>query len=179
MIKPKFYLVCGMCGSGKTTYAKPFAYENGFRYINPDDFYALYNGDERRHEHEFEVWMTIFRVLHEAEQDGVSCVLDTNALTASNRSQFLDWFPGFDHHLIYISAPIRNCRANNRKRDRRISDTEFNLMLLSFQEPKAEEDSRWVSFTMINSLGDGKFCILEQYEDIPMEYFEAGGTTDG
>lgn len=149
MTIPRLYLVCGMCGAGKTTYAKSFAHENGFRYVNPDDFYALYNGDERIHIHGFDVWMSVFRVLHLCETDGISVVLDTNALTVTDRTQFLDWFPEFEHHLIFIDAPIDMCRANNAKRDRRISDLEFDRMVKFFQPPTVHEDQRWVSFRRI------------------------------
>ena len=36
----KMYLMSGLSGSGKTTYARKFAADNDLLYLNVDDFYV-------------------------------------------------------------------------------------------------------------------------------------------
>ena len=143
------YLMTGLSGSGKTTFAKKFASENNLVYLCPDDFYKLFHddGSAAGHRHEFDVWMALFRAIHIAEQDGKSVVVDTNAPTEVDRVQFLNWFPGFDRYiLIYIEADKELCRKNNLRRDRIVPNSEFEQMIKRFQPPFEENieiDERW------------------------------------
>lgn len=145
--KPKLYMLCGLPGSGKTTFARKFAEDYGYQYLGPDSFYALFNGYETLHIHKFEIWMAVYRALHMAEQDGRSVVFDTNAPTVVDRSQILDWFPGFEPHLIYIEASESLCLQNNNARRRVIPTEEMERLIRSFTVPCVSEDRRWKSMT--------------------------------
>lgn len=174
MSKPKLFLMCGISGSGKTTFARRFAESFGLHYISPDDFYALYNGDERKHKNEFEIWMSLFRALHMAEQDGASVIFDTNAPTMVDRTQILNWFPDFEHHMICITAPPELCKRNNKSRRRVIPDDVMEKMIQDFQVPcecewipRASEwayEKRWQSITILNNESNEGFELtLRQY----------------
>ena len=155
MSKPKLFMMCGVSGSGKTTFARRFAENHRLRYLNPDNFYAIYNGDEREHKHEFEIWMALFRALHMAEQDGVDVMFDTNAPTVVDRTQILDWFPGFEHHLICVTAPPELCLANNRARNRVVPEDVMEQMIQSFNPP-TNDDARWQTVTcLVNESNHG------------------------
>lgn len=162
MSKPKLFMMCGVSGSGKTTFAKRFAEDCRLRYINPDNFYALYNGDEREHKHEFEIWMALLRALHMAEQDGVDVMFDTNAPTVVDRTQILDWFPGFEHHLICVTAPPEICVRNNKVRRRVIPDDVMKQMLNSIQTPTMNED-RWQSITYLQNDHNNGFELVHRF----------------
>ena len=156
----KLYVMCGMSGSGKTTFAKRFAEEHDLHYLCPDDFYRVYNGDECRHYNEFEIWMALFRALHMAEQQGIDTIFDTNTPTYSDRCQMLTWFPSFEHHLIYIRADLELCLQNNRSRRRVIPQEEMDKMALHFQPPMFGEDNRWETISMyINDWNKGYVLI--------------------
>lgn len=43
------YLMTGISGSGKTTFARDFALKNNLRYLNIDNFYLATFGDENTH----------------------------------------------------------------------------------------------------------------------------------
>ena len=161
MPKPDLYIMCGISGSGKTTFAKKFAQDNDILYLNPDEFYALYNGDECLHYNEFEIWMALFRALHMAEQSGRSCILDTNAPTVCGRTQLLDWFPDFEHHLIYIKASEGLCRGNNLSRRRVVPDDVMNQLFRTFQAPCFDEDPRWATMTFIENI-DNEFKKFDE-----------------
>ena len=124
-------LVCGLSGSGKTDWAKEFVENTGYRYFCPDDFYAAINGDECIHENEFEVWIAMYQAIHLAEMKGQNCVVDTDALTKTHRTEFLDWFPSFEHHMVYIAAEKWLRYSNNDFRRRHIPEEEMILWSLT------------------------------------------------
>lgn len=124
----KMYVMSGMSGSGKTYFSRKFAHENGLLYLNPDVFYAAFNGSDTVHEHEFEVWIALFQAIHAAEIDGKNILIDTNAPTMIDRVQFINWFPGFEPHLINIIAPYELCLQNNHSRERVIPQDQMERM---------------------------------------------------
>lgn len=147
----KLYLMSGLSGSGKTTYAKDFAKKNNLLYLNVDDFYTIWNGSPRIHENEFQVWIAFYQAIHDAEIARRDCIIDTNALTAVDRIQFLNWFPTFEHHLVWIEAPIELCLKNNESRDRIVPRGEMIKMYGYMEYPTAKEDirNRWQSIKYI------------------------------
>lgn len=148
----KMYLMSGISGSGKTTFAKEFAEENDLLYLNPDEFYKIFHGDERIHENAFEVWIALFQAIHVAETNGRDCIIDTNALTVVDRVQFLNWFPDFDeHHLIYVSAPQALCMKNNAKRHRVIPEERMERFFNTVEVPSKLEDPRWTSISFVHN----------------------------
>lgn len=160
---PVMYMVCGCSGSGKTTFAKKFAAANNLRYLGADDFYAKVNGSELVRGNKFEVWQELFKAIHQAEVDGVSCLVDSNSLSAASRDEMVNWFPGFDHHLIYIEADEQLRMENNRKRVRQIPDEVMIAMRTKVEPPVWNTlDKRWLSLTRI--LNDNKEYRIIQAE---------------
>ena len=147
----------GPSGAGKTTYAKKLAEERGIQYLGIDDFYRMFNGSESRHEDEFEVWLAFYEAIHLVEKHGRDCVVDTNSPTVSKRTEFLDWFPSFEHHLIYITASQELCWQNNQSRTRKIPRETFNDIYDSVQPPTDNEDPRWVSIQRFTNYCNTRF----------------------
>lgn len=143
----RMILICGASGCGKTTFARQLARSEGLLHFTPDDFYALINGDECIHENLFEAWSAMFLAIHTAERNGKDCIVDTNALTVGQRAEFLDWFPGFEHHLIYIEASEQLRQRNNRQRRRVIPEDAIVRMTRDIVPVTPEEDPRWKSIS--------------------------------
>ena len=156
-------LVCGASGCGKTTFARQLAKTEGMLHFTPDDFYALINGDERVHENLFEAWSAMFLAIHTAELNGKDCVVDTNALTQGQRAQFLDWFPGFEHHLIYIEASEKLRRENNMKRLRVVPEEKMTQIRKDLMPVVPSEDERWQSISCWKN-ENNEFSLLWRQE---------------
>lgn len=146
-----FYLVCGISGGGKTHLTKHL-YE-----INPklkvydvDNYYALINGDECIRENTFEVWMTLWRDLHNSEICGEDVLLTTNALTVSQRNQFIEWFPTFTHHIIWVTSPKARCYIGNNKRKRHVPSDVLAQQWKNMEFPNATEKG-WETITQITN----------------------------
>lgn len=149
---PKMYLMSGPSGAGKTTIAKQFAKDKRYQYLCIDDFYTLINGNEQAHEDEVEVWLIFFKVIHLAEMHGRDIVIDTNSPTKTSRTEFLNWFPSFEHHLIFVHAPFDLCVRNNAGRSRQIPSDELRNIFNSVEIPTDEtEDRRWKSIYSIEN----------------------------
>lgn len=157
MNRPKMYLMSGPSGAGKTTFAKQFAQDNGYQYLCIDDFYTLINGNEQAHEDETDVWLIFFKAIQLAELHKRNIVIDTNSPTKVKRTEFLDWFSSFEHHLIFVYAPFELCAKNNASRNRTIPSDEFKEIFDSVEIPSdATEDKRWMSInSVINCCNKG------------------------
>ena len=156
-------LVCGLSGSGKTDWAKEFVENTGYRYFCPDDFYAASNGDECIHENEFEVWIAMYQAIHLAEMNGQNCVVDTDALTKTHRTEFLDWFPSFEHHMVYIAAEKWLRYSNNDFRRRHVPEEEMKRMERRLEVPRQNEDPRWMSITVIENVENEKYVVRSSH----------------
>ena len=147
----KLYLMTGLSGSGKTTFAKEFAKRHNLLSLNPDNFYNIVNNDdtEKGHQHEFQVWMMLWQAIHCAEISNKNIIIDTNAPTPCKREQFLDWFNFDENHLIYISTNIHTCIKNNIYRKRQIPEDIFIKMCQEYQIPHTSEIAkRWDTFSI-------------------------------
>lgn len=150
----KMYLMCGCSGAGKTTFSKAFANEHNLKYLGIDDFYALVNGDECLHTNTFEVWIEFYKAIHKAEINDIDVIIDTNAITQSHREQFLEWFPTFEHHLIYIGADEELRKKNNLSRKRQVPDDAMNKMTARLQVPNRILDNKFKTITFIFNIGN-------------------------
>ena len=156
----KMYLMSGMSGSGKTTFARRFAEENDLQYLCIDDFYALINGDEKRHEDEHYVWQVFFLAIHLAEEHNRDIIIDTNAPTKSKRTEFLDWFPNFEHHLIFVDASFELCVKNNNSRNRVIPFAEMIKMFSEIEYPFFYEDNRWKDVRIYSNQDNNGYKLI-------------------
>ena len=169
------YLVCGVSGSGKTTLSKMLEEKTGIKRLGVDDFYAMVNGDECRHVNKFEVWIEYFKAIHEMEEINQDVIIDTNALTYSQRVQFVDWFPTFKHHMIFLCADHNLRKKNNKSRRRQIPDDILDNMALRVEMPTAKSDKEWDTITYIMNddnhfqepmLGKGEINILPAIKEL-------------
>lgn len=133
----KMYLMCGLSGAGKTTFAKKFAEENNLIYLSIDDFYKEYGHGKYDEDTGFNVWIEFFKAIHAYEKYRANILIDTNAPTFVKRQQFIDWFPTFDeYNLIYIDIKDEELRKrNNASRGRVVPDDEMERMRKEFEEP--------------------------------------------
>lgn len=160
----KMYLMCGLSGAGKTTFAKEFAAKNGFLYLGIDDYYEKVNGDECDRSNTFEVWIEFYKAIHEAEVNNINCVVDTNALTVCHRQQFLEWFPTFKHYLILVQASQTLREQNNLSRRRHVPDDVMKNQIKCFENPVYDKQGNWVSIVSVyndnNNFREPKVLII-------------------
>lgn len=142
-------------------------------YLGADEFYEKVNGDECIHTNKFEVWMELFKAIHQCEIDRINCIVDSNALSVSGRDEFINWFPGFNHHMIYVDADDSLRLKNNRSRRRQIPD-DIMLEMRAKAEPPVWRilDKKWRSLIRIQNV-DNHYRIVQKEGDIPIALMKA------
>ncbi|MBO4847091.1 MAG: AAA family ATPase [Lachnospiraceae bacterium] len=161
-----FYLVCGVSGSGKTVLSNKIIKKNKhIKLIDADSYYEKYNGDECIRDNIFEVWMEIFKDLHECEINNEDVLLTTTALTVAQRNQFTVWFPTFEHHLLWVIATREECISGNLKRRRHVP---LDVIMKQWKEteyPNASEKD-YETITHITNKWNGKYSAVRIKNDI-------------
>ena len=151
-----FYLVCGISGGGKTTLSNRIrAMNEGIHMLDVDEYYARINGDERIRKNTFEVWHTLYKDIHDYEMAGKNVLLTANSLTVSQRCQFLEWFPSFKHHMLWVTAPWERCIEGNKNRYRNVPDDALKKQWQDMEFPNASEKG-WDSIAQITNCWDNK-----------------------
>ena len=148
------YLMCGISGSGKTTFSQNLENRTGIKRLGIDDFYKKINGDECKHENTFNVWIEFFKAIQELSLAKKDCIIDTNALTWHQRMQFIEWFPNFQHHIIFIDADFNLQKKNNKSRYRQVPDSAMDKMFHNLEKPTKELDVNWDTITYIQNINN-------------------------
>lgn len=157
-----FYLVCGISGGGKT-YLSNRIYENNPNIdvmLDVDKYYAKINGDERIRGNTYQVWRTLFDDLHMYEKSDMDVLLTTNSLTVSQRRQFIEWFPKFDHHMIWVIAPLDMCIRGNSNRYRNVPEEILRNQWQEMEFPNAKEDG-WVTIAHITNWWTDTYSVFD------------------
>lgn len=161
-----FYLVCGISGGGKTTLSKKLLEKNNrIIFFDVDDYYAKINGDECNRSNFFKVWHTLYQDMHDLEIEGYDILLTTNALTVSQRNQFIEWFPSFQHHLIWVTSPWEKCVEGNNQRRRKVPEEKLKAQWQKMEFPNAFEKG-WETICHITNTWTDDYIIFNLKGDI-------------
>ena len=157
-----FWLICGMSGAGKTTYAhRHFGPPlNHIELIDVDEYYKKINGDECDRSNSYKVWMAVYNKIHQCELENRDVALVTNALTVANREEFIEWFPTFKHKMLWFMADLQDCKEYNYKRRRVIPEHLMDKYWNQMEIPNPAEKG-WDSIMLvINKFNNDCFTTL-------------------
>lgn len=141
---PNMICLAGMPGVGKTTWAIKFLENHpDYRYFSPDLYYERINGDDCVRANTFEVWMAMFRDINTAMKAGKNVIVDSDNLTFHQRTQWVEWFPDFQHILVFFEAPFATCLSQMKQRRRRLSDHVMLTKWQKWQRPTVELDGKF------------------------------------
>lgn len=157
---PNFYLICGVSGGGKTTLSKHLAlYNPSLHIFDVDKYYEKINGDECDRSNWFDVWITLWQDLHKSELANEDVLLTTNALTVSQRTQFVEWFPTFTHHILWVTASKEMCFIGNKARRRHVPEDKLLKDWDRMEFPNASEKG-WDTITQFTRNKNGSYTIF-------------------
>ena len=165
MDRIKLILLCGIPGSGKTTYAEKYIEEHpNTTHISSDQIRAELWGNESTQGDNNEVFSLMQSRTIEALNNGLSVVYDCTNITRKDRSYIIALCPKFvkiECHVVW--APIETCIERDAARERTVGKEVIDRMIKRFQAPYYDECIDDIKIIMPTN-----FDSHEQYE-----YFSA------
>lgn len=142
MNRPTLILLCGIPGSGKTTYAEKYIKEHPDTvHLSSDNIRAELWGNEATQGDNNEVFSLMQSRAIEALNNGQRVVYDCTNVTRKDRSYIIALCPKFakiECHIIW--APIETCIERDAARERTVGKEVIDRMLKRFQAPYYDED---------------------------------------
>lgn len=139
LIRPKCIILCGIPGSGKSTYAQSFE-ELGWVHLSSDLIRKELYGDESIQGNPNEVFSLMQKMAVDALNNGKSVIYDSTALTRKDRAGIIAACPKFAKiECKVIWAPIETCIERDAARERTVGKEVIDKMLKRFQFPFHDE----------------------------------------
>lgn len=139
LIRPKCIILCGISGSGKSTYAQSFE-ELGWVHLSSDLIRKELYGDESIQGNPNEVFSLMQKRAVDALNNGKSVIYDSTALTRKDRAGIIAACPKFAKiECKVIWAPIETCIERDAARERTVGKEVIDKMLKRFQFPFHDE----------------------------------------
>ena len=141
MTRPVLILLCGIPGSGKTTWAKNYISKNpDFVHLSSDAIRAELYGDENIQGNPVEVFTLMQKKAVESLNAGYNVVYDATSMTRKDRAGIISMCPKFTHiQCNIIWAPIETCIERDATRERTVGKEVIDRMLKRFQMPYYDE----------------------------------------
>lgn len=142
MIRPSLIILCGIPGSGKSTYAKKYISESSYVtvHLSSDSIrYELY-GDESIQGNPADVFALMQKRAVAALNEGYDVIYDATNITRKDRASIIGICPKFakiECHIIW--APIEECIKRDAERKRTVGKEVIDKMLKRFQAPWYDE----------------------------------------
>lgn len=141
MNMPKFIMLIGIPGSGKTTYAKNYIEKNiNTIHLSSDLIRKELWGDEATQGDNNEVFTLMQNRAIEALNNGQNVIYDATNVTRKDRSGIISLCPKFvkiEAHIVW--APIETCIERDADRERTVGKAVIDKMLKRFQPPFYDE----------------------------------------
>ena len=147
----KLYMMIGVPGSGKSTYAKNFIeytrHKEGRNivYISRDEIrFSLLKAGDSYFSKEKQVYKIFIEKTREALKAGNDVLIDATHMTWGSRHKVfrnLTNINGLEVYGIWMKTPFMECAKRNQAREGilRVPDDQFKNMIDNFEEPDLDE----------------------------------------
>lgn len=124
MSRVTLYIMVGVSGSGKSTYAKKIATETGAKIVSTDDIRQELTGDATRQDQNGWVFHLAFGRVENLLNDGTSVIVDATNINVKNRAEFVKIGKRFDAAIVAVVMDIdkETSKERNSKRSRVVPD---------------------------------------------------------
>lgn len=139
-MRPKFIMLVGIPGSGKSTHAKSLSRNKNAIHLSSDSIRAELYGDEAIQGNPSEVFEIMHKRTLEALADGINVIYDATNITRKDRASIMSKIPKYvetECHIVW--APIETCIERDSKRERSVGKDVIDRMLKRFQAPYYDE----------------------------------------
>lgn len=158
-IKPKLIMLCGLSGSGKSTYARDLIKhsknsddsddENNTLLFSSDDLRQELFGDVNDQSHNQELFQELHRRIKDCIRKGNNAIYDATNVKSKLRIAFLNELKNIDCfkscHIIY--RPYNECLLMNRGRTRSVPDYVITRQYMNWHTPwyfEGWDEIKWI-----------------------------------
>ncbi len=138
----KLFLLVGCSGSGKSTYAADFCFENpDVIYLNADKLRGVIGEDESDQSKNHVVFDILFKMTEYFLKLGKDVLLDNTNYSKKNRKQFVEIARkhGVKIRAYVFKTPYEVCITRNEARDRKVPIHVIKNQFDKFEEPGLDE----------------------------------------
>lgn len=149
---PTLYILCGVPGCGKTTWAREFVYqqfEKDIRYVSRDEIrFSIIKDEEDYFSHEKEVYWKFAETITETLIDGFDVIADATHLNEFSRRKLTQSIDRryTDYEIVYVvfNVDLQTCLERNAQRTGRscVPEQTIRNMYRDFRLPTKDEDER-------------------------------------
>lgn len=147
---PILYIMCGMPGCGKSTWARNFIREHeDVRYVSRDEIrFTLVGEEEDYFANENKVFQYFTDAIRETLVDGFDVIADATHLNRASRKKLIRALHDVDFKIIYVifNTPYNVCLERNNAREGRckVPEEAMASMWRRYIEPTTDEDYRCI-----------------------------------
>lgn len=158
MTRPMLILLCGIPGSGKTTYAEKM--KNIYTYhMSSDDIRKELYGDENIQGNPSDVFALMQDRAIMLLNNGFDVIYDATNITRKDRNSIITKCPRFaqiECHIIW--APIETCIERDAARERTVGKEVIDRMLKRFQPVFYDEGINEIKVILPDEFNKDKYC---------------------
>lgn len=161
MTKPNLYILCGLPGSGKSTFANKLIaeYKENTCLFSSDEIRAELWGSEECQKNPEKVFSLMQDRTIEALKKGYNVIYDATSLTRKSRKNIISRSKKIANLICYIIwSPIEMCVAQDASRKRTVGKAVIDKMAKTFQAPYYDE-----GFAEINAIIPQGFNSVNYY----------------
>lgn len=158
---PKFYMMVGLSGSGKSIYAATL----NAKVFSSDAIRAEVFGDENDQTHNAQVFEILHKRVIECLKNGEDCVYDATNLSAKRRKGFLNNISHIECEKIccVFATPYEICIKQNLLRERKVPIGVIKSQMKQFQAPHMNEG--WDEILMLRAEGCQKIKLMDFFSE--------------
>ena len=164
------YMLIGLPGSGKTTWAHNNANIFKADIVSSDEFRQKLFGDEADQSHNSEVFTAMNNATIKILNSGKNVIYDATNLNRKNRIRTINYIKNNCKRNVTVVAyifdtPIDMCKSNNLKRTRQVPDIVYDNMLKHFEMPTITEGFAFIDILDVFNKLVNPYSYLSQMLD--------------
>jgi predicted kinase len=134
---PRFVMMCGLPGSGKSYYAKQLAEKENFVICSSDALRQELYGDINDQSHNEKVFQELHKRIKENLKAGKNVIYDACNISSKQRKAFIAELGKIDcqKECIIVASPYEDCLKSNQERDRTIPTNAITTMYKNWTTP--------------------------------------------
>ena len=137
---PKLYIMCGIPGSGKTTFARKLALARNAHLVSSDSIREELTGDANNQDINHRVFEVMHERIHQHLVNGRNVIADATNIKRWSRKQIVDLkTPETAVFFIVMDTSLHESKRRNQSRDRVVPEEVIDRMWKNFEFPQDDE----------------------------------------